>query len=98
MILHTVTFALNHAPGSPEEKAFLQAAMALEQLPTVKNFHCFRQVSEKNDFDYGLSMEFDTDADYQTYNEHPVHTEFVASRWIPEVARFMELDYVKYEA
>ena len=41
-------------------------------------------------------MEFDSSADYETYNTHPLHLEFVQTRWIPEVSDFMEIDYVPY--
>ena len=98
MILHTVAFALKHPPGSEEERDFLKAGMALADLPMVRNFRCYRQVSQKNDFDFGFAMEFESEAAYEAYNNHPVHREFVASRWPTEVARFVELDYEGYEA
>ena len=65
-------------------------------ISTVKKFECLRQVSVKNDFDFGLSMEFDSAADYEFYNTHPLHVEFVQTRWIPEVNDFMEIDYERY--
>ena len=39
-------------------------------------------------------MEFDDDAAYQGYNNHPAHAAFVRDRWVPEVTAFMEIDYV----
>jgi hypothetical protein len=39
-------------------------------------------------------MEFADDAAYQGYNNHPAHVAFVRDRWVPEVAAFMEIDYV----
>ena len=97
MIRHTVVFKLKHAAGSEAELDFLRSAQTLAtEIPTVKNFETLRQVSEKNNYDFGLSMEFASAEDYQTYNEHPVHVEFVESRWIPEVADFMEIDYEQY--
>jgi hypothetical protein len=93
MIRHTVVFKLKHPAGSQQELAFLQAARVLAAIPAVKNFECLRQVSRKNHFDFGLSMEFDSSADYQAYNDHPDHAAFVQTRWIPEVADFMEIDY-----
>jgi stress responsive alpha/beta barrel protein len=50
-------------------------------------------VSPKNDFRFGLSMEFAGADAYAAYNGHPVHTRFVEERWIPEVADFLEIDY-----
>jgi hypothetical protein len=93
MIRHTVVFKLKHAAGSPPELDFLQAARKLADIPTVKKFECLRQISKKNRCDFGLSMEFASPGDYQTYNEHPDHVHFVQTRWIPEVVDFLEIDY-----
>jgi Stress responsive A/B Barrel Domain len=54
-----------------------------------------RQVGLKNDFAYGISMEFADQAAYDRYNEHPSHVRFVTERWLPEVAEFLELDYAE---
>jgi hypothetical protein len=97
MIRHTVVFRLKHAAGSPEESRFLQAASALDQIPGVRNFECLRQVSSKNSYTLGLSMEFASQADYDFYSAHPDHEAFVRERWIPEVAEFMEVDYVPFQ-
>ena len=98
MIRHTVVFTLKHPAGSAAESDFLQAANVLRQIPTVRNFERLRQVSAKNPYAFGFSMEFASAEDYATYNEHPRHVEFVQTRWIPEVADFMEIDYVPYAA
>ncbi len=94
MIRHTVTFRLRHPSGSPEERDFLKAACALSAIDGVNNFECLRQVSRKNDFTFGLSMEFDSQAEYDYYNQHPDHTRFVAERWNREVEAFLEIDYI----
>ena len=96
MIRHTVVFKLKHAAGSQAELDFLQSAQKLADIPIVKNFECLRQVSEKNIYDFGLSMEFDSMEDYQVYNTNPDHLHFVETRWIPEVTEFMEVDYEPY--
>lgn len=93
MIRHTVVFKLKHPPGSPAERDFLQAIQKLAAIPTVRNFECLRQVSRKNPYTFGASMEFDSPEGYQTYNNHPDHVGFVQGRWIPEVSDFMEIDY-----
>ena len=93
MIRHTVVFKLKHAAGSQAEIDFLKEAMKLAAIPTVKNFECLRQISKKNIYDFGLSMEFSCLKDYQFYNEHPDHIRFVETRWIPEVSDFLEIDY-----
>ncbi len=96
MIRHTVVFKLKHAAGSEMELDFLRAAQKLAVIPSINNFECLRQISEKNDFDFGLSMEFTSEEGYQAYNEHPDHVQFVQTRWIPEVSDFMEIDYEPY--
>ena len=95
MILHTVTFTLKHSTGSEQESDFLKTAMALADLPMVRNFKCLRQIGEMSKFSFGLSMEFDSEDAYQTYNNHPLHKDFVAGRWVPEVSEFLELDYTE---
>jgi hypothetical protein len=93
MIRHTVAFRLKHPPGSEAERDFLAAAAKLAEIPTVRNFEPLRQISPKNSFAFGLSMEFASSEDYQFYNDHPDHVAFVQTRWIPEVADFLEIDY-----
>lgn len=93
MIRHTVTFRLRHPAGSPAEAEFLDAASALATIPGVERFERLRQTSPKNEFAYGLSMEFADAAAYAAYNEHPDHVAFVEKRWMAEVEDFLELDY-----
>lgn len=94
MIRHTVVFSLRHATGSVEEQAFLDAALILAKIPGVQKFERLRQVSPKADFAFGFSMEFSDQAAYDVYNAHPDHTAFVEGRWLPEVSRFQEIDYI----
>jgi hypothetical protein len=92
-IRHTVAFRLRHPSGSPDEAAFLAAAESLGAIPGVESFEVLRQVGRKNDFEYGISMEFADQGAYDGYNTHPSHVRFVEERWLPEVAEFLELDY-----
>lgn len=93
MIRHTVAFSLKHSAGSAEEDAFLREALVLADIPGVEKFEQLRQTSPKNDYAFGFSMEFADQAAYTGYNEHPVHVAFVRDRWVPEVERFLEIDY-----
>lgn len=93
MIRHTVVFTLKHQPGSAEEGAFLRDAKVLADIPGVEKFEQLRQVSPKNDYALGFSMEFADQAAYTAYNEHADHVAFVRDHWVPEVARFLEIDY-----
>jgi hypothetical protein len=96
MIKHTVFFKLNHPVGTAEETDFLKAALSLGAIPGVKNLTCVKQVSRKNDFTFGLIMDFENDQAYHLYNVHPDHVQFVTTRWHPEVATFLEIDYVTH--
>ncbi|HEX2525814.1 MAG TPA: Dabb family protein [Geminicoccus sp.] len=93
MIRHTVVFRLKHAEGSNAELDFMQAARVLAAIPGVQTFEQLRQVSPKNDYHFGFSMEFADAEAYRAYNEHPDHVAFVRERWVPEVDAFMEIDY-----
>ena len=93
MIRHTVAFRLKHPAGSIEEKNFMAEAGKLRVIPGTRNFEVLAQVSAKNDFKFGLSMEFADQAAYAFYNDHPQHVAFVRDRWVPDVAAFMEIDY-----
>ena len=93
MIRHTVAFRLRHAPGSEEEATFLRDARALAAIPGVETFEQLRQVSPKNDYAFGFSMEFTNRQAYDGYNRHPDHVAFVRDRWVPEVESFLEIDY-----
>jgi len=93
VIRHTVAFRLKHASGSAEERDFLAAARILAEIPGVEAFEQLRQVSLKNPFAFGFSMQFADRAAYDDYDRHPDHVAFVRDRWIQEVAEFLEADY-----
>ena len=93
-IRHSVVFALTHAEGSAEEADFLDAIARLESIPGVEAFELMREVSPKNDYRFGLTMEFADPPAYNAYNEHPEHVEFVERRWDAEISEFLEIDTV----
>ena len=92
-IRHTVAFALVHEAGSDEERDFLDAAGRLAAIPGVEAFELLRETSPKNDYRFGISMEFADRSAYEGYNTHPDHVHFVEERWRAEVASFLEVDY-----
>lgn len=96
-ITHMVTFTLYAGKDTTESEVFLnESKEALAEIPGVEHFQVLRQVSAKNEFDYGFSMEFADRAAYDAYNDHPVHRQYVAERWEKEVSRFQEIDFVKH--
>jgi hypothetical protein len=92
-IRHTVAFTLRHQPESAEEARFLEAAERLAAIPGVEAFELLAEISPKNGYRFGISMEFAGQAAYDGYNEHPDHVRFVQERWLAEVTDFLELDY-----
>jgi hypothetical protein len=93
-IRHTVVFALPHGDRSPEETSFLTALTALGSIDGVEAFEVVREVSAKNDYRWGVSMEFADQSAYDAYNVDPRHVSFVRDRWVPEVTEFLEVDFV----
>jgi hypothetical protein len=97
MVRHTVVFKLKHPKDSPEEKEFLSAIRKLSSIPGVKKFECLKQVSKKNKFDYGLSMEFESQKTYDAYSNHHDHNAFVNKYWLTEVEDFLEIDFEPFQ-
>ena len=92
-IRHTVAFNFKDPVNSHRIQKFFTEAKGLSAIPGVENFECLRQVSEKNSFTFGLSMEFEDQKAYQQYNNHPLHETFVKQYWINDVSEFLEIDY-----
>jgi hypothetical protein len=96
MIHHSVVFKLKYPKGSSEENRFIDAAAKLSEIPGVLNFKVLKQVSIKNQFDYGLSMDFNNQEEYDTYSAHADHVAFIEQFWLEYVTDFLEIDYVAY--
>ncbi|MCF8225002.1 MAG: Dabb family protein [Bacteroidales bacterium] len=96
-IRHGVIFTLKYKKGSAEADKFLEdGRKILSAIPVVQHFMVYRQVSTKNEYDYGFTMVFDNMEDYATYNDHPDHVDFVENRWKTEVEKFLEIDFELY--
>lgn len=93
-IQHMVIFDLKYEKGSADAAQFIaDGRRILSAIPVVRNFQAFRQTSPKNEYTYGFSMVFNNNDDYQTYNNRPLHVDFVENRWKKEVTRFLEIDF-----
>ena len=93
MITNSVFMKLKHAAGSAGETSFLDEAAKLECIPGVLNYKIVKETSPKNDYSFGLVMNFKNQQDYDSYNNHPNHVFFVENVWIPNVESFQEIDY-----
>ena len=97
-IRHVVVFNLKHELDDPKTAKFLEEGKEiLTAIPEVKNFHVFRQVSKKTNFNFCFYMEFADSTAYKTYNDNPEHVKFVKERWETEVSDFMEIDLENYK-
>ena len=92
MIRHSVIFKFKTSIDFVAMENFFIAAKKLATIAGVQNFESLRQVSKKNKFEYGLSMEFANEDLYQHYNNHPVHVKFIQEYWLNYVEDFMEID------
>lgn len=93
MIRHSVVFRFKPSVDSTAAHNFFIAAKKLATIPGVKNFESLRQISTKNNYDFGLSMEFANEDLYQQYNNHPMHAQFIKEYWLNYVEDFLEIDY-----
>lgn len=96
MIRHSVILKLKNTIRVEEKQAFFEAVDALADIPNVHKFEVLNQVSVKNKFEYGISMEFDNQEQYDSYSNHPAHLDFIQNFWIPNVEDFLEIDYTLY--
>ena len=96
MIRHSVILKLKDTLSEQEKQAFFEAVDTLADIPNVQKFEVLNQVSVKNKFEFGISMEFDNQEQYDIYSNHPVHVDFIQTFWIPNVEDFLEIDYTPY--
>lgn len=94
MIRHSVILKLKPNISPEEKRAFFDAVDKLSSIPHVQKFEVLKQISVKNTFEYGISMEFDTQEHYDSYSNHPEHAAFVQHYWLKNVEDFLEIDYI----
>lgn len=96
MIVHSVFFKLKHPAGSVAEQRFMEQTRELRNIPGVNNFQVLNEISPKNPFTFGLSMEFADQTAYDAYSNHPDHVRYVQEIWLKEVDDFQEIDYTQH--
>jgi hypothetical protein len=94
MIRHSVILKLKDTISVEEKQAFFEAVDTLSDIPGVRAFEVLSQISSKNKFEYGISMEFDNQEQYDLYSNHPAHVDFIQNFWLKSVEDFLEIDYV----
>ncbi len=98
MIKHSVIFKLKNTIDPAQQNSFFGAAEQLSNIPGVLNFEMHLKVSAKNHYEYGISMEFASQNDYDQYNNHPAHQAFIEKYWLTCVDEFLEIDYKPFHA
>ena len=93
MIRHSVILKLKDKLSAEDKQAFFDAVDNLASIPEVQKFEVLKQVSSKNKFDYGISMEFNNQEQYDFYSDHAEHQSFIQNFWMKSVDDFLEIDY-----
>lgn len=97
MIRHSVILTLYSSLSPSEKMQFFAAVAELKQIPGVQKFEVLKQTSQKNPFQYGISMEFESQEAYDLYTNHSLHSAFVDKYWAACVEDFLEIDYQKLD-
>lgn len=93
MIRHSVILTLKPSLSTEDKLQYFSAVDELKQIPGVQKFEVFKQISTQNPFEFGISMEFETQQAYDLYAGHSLHTAFVEKYWAACVEDFLEIDY-----
>jgi len=93
MIRHSVILTLKSSLSPADKLQYFAAVDELKQIPGVQKFEVLKQTSSKNPFQYGISMEFESQEDYDLYTNHSLHSAFVEKYWAACVEDFLEIDY-----
>ncbi len=85
MFVHVVLFWLSkNTPASARDQMRHDAVDLLRQIPTVQ--HVFAGIPANtprdivdNSYDLGLCVIFNSSADHDTYQSHPIHKKYLAN-------------------
>jgi hypothetical protein len=97
MIRHSVILKFKKTISDFEKKAFFDATFQLAKISVVQKFEVLNQISLKNKFEYGISMEFDSQKEYDFYSNHIEHQSFIQNYWLKYVDDFLEIDYTLFD-
>ena len=93
MIRHSVILTLKSSLSPEDKTQYFDAVNELKQIPGVHKFEVLKQTSAKNPFEFGISMEFESQEAYDLYTNHSLHSAFVEKYWAACVEDFLEIDY-----
>ena len=93
MIRHSVILTLKSSLSPEDKTQYFDAVNELKQIPGVQKFEVLKQTSAKNPFEFGISMEFESQEAYDLYTNHSLHSAFVEKYWAACVEDYLEIDY-----
>lgn len=93
MIRHTVFFSFKAQKSENEKQSFFDAVHQLSLIEGVQDLEIVRQTSPKNDFEFGILMNFKNNEIFNSYSTHPDHDLFIKNHWLKMVELFLEIDY-----
>jgi len=94
-IHHSAFFKLKDSLSSTDKELFFTEINKLAGIEGVIDFKIVKETSPKNHFEYGVTMQFEDQKAYDSYNSNPQHQKFVQEIWMKMVEDFMEIDYVE---
>ena len=93
MLHHSVCLACKTTTSEDEKAYFIAEARKLAQIPGVMNLKVLEEFNATNPYTHGLGMDFEDQAAYDFYSNHPIHNRYVQEVWIPRVEKWQEIDY-----
>ncbi len=97
MITHVVIFWVDK-PHAENKTKLLEAAATLGEIPGCQNFRVGGPVPSPrgavdDSFGVAISMDFADAATAQTYQDHPIHTDFITGGFKDYCKRFVVYDF-----
>ncbi|MCS5605360.1 MAG: Dabb family protein [Alphaproteobacteria bacterium] len=98
MFSHVVIFWTKPDQSGATEALLAGAEKFLKPCPGVLHYHCGRMASSHRDvvdqsYQVGLNLVFDNKAAQDSYQEHPLHVEFVEKVFKPNCERALVYDF-----
>ncbi len=93
MLHHSVFLTFKSTTSESEIAYFIEESRKLAQIPAVQNLQDLEEFNATNPFTHGLGMDFEDQAAYDFYSNHPIHNRFVQEVWIPRVEKWQEIDF-----
>ncbi|MHA8092699.1 Dabb family protein [Aquirufa regiilacus] len=93
MLHHSVFLKFKSETSLEEQAYFIAESRKLAQIPGVMNLQVLEEFNATNLYTHGLGMDFEDQAAYDVYSNHPLHNRFVQEVWLPRVEKWQEIDY-----